>query len=145
MMSNSKYLQFVGLGVILWFAFVIFIRLLGADVFTVGNPVLLLLFAASMPLLWASIIALAALTSTPVREMFVPVVIMTSTALLCDGLAVGFTSIYGPTDDQVRAAASYILFGAGAGQFLAQWLAERAKASQPDSNRVTMGRGVDAA
>ena len=119
------YLTFMGLGVFFWLAFLIVIRLMGSTVFTTGNPLLLVLFIVSAPAVWMIIIAVARVTNTPTNEMLVPIVIIDFTALLIDGLAVGFTNLYGPTHDQIAAAAAYLLWGVALTLICALWLSYR--------------------
>jgi hypothetical protein len=119
------YLTFMGLGVFFWLAFLIVIRLIGSTVFTTGNPLLLVVFILSAPLVWLIIIAVARVTNTPTNEMLVPIVIIDFTALLIDGLAVGFTNLYGPTHDQIAAAAAYLLWGVALTLICALWLSYR--------------------
>ena len=116
------YLTFIGLGVLFWLAFLIVIRLIGTSVFTTGNPLLLVLFIVSAPAVWMIIVAVARVTNTPTNEMLAPIVIIDFTALLIDGLAVGFTNLYGPTHDQIAAAAAYLLWGVALTLICALWL-----------------------
>jgi len=119
------YLTFIGLGVFFWLAFLIVIRLIGSTVFTTGNPLLLVVFILSAPLVWVIIIAVARVTNTPINEMLVPIVIIDFTALLLDGLAVGFTNFYGPTHDQIAAGAAYLLWGVALTLICALWFSYR--------------------
>jgi len=122
---TQYYLTFMGLGVFFWLAFLIVIRLIGSTVFTTGNPLLLVVFILSAPAVWMIIIAVARVTNTPTNEMLVPIVIIDFTALLIDGLAVGFTNLYGPTHDQIAAAAAYLLWGVALTLICALWLSYR--------------------
>jgi len=119
------YLTFMGLGVFFWLAFLIVIRLMGSSVFTTGNPLLLAVYILSIPLVWIVIIAIARVTNTPTNEMLVPMVIIDFSALLIDGLAVGFTDLYGPTHDQIAASAAYLLWGVALTLICALWLSYR--------------------
>lgn len=123
----SHYLIFVGFGLLLWLIFLIAIRLIGSSVFSTGNPLLLLAFVLSIPLAPILIIAMSRLTRTPTSEMLIPVVISDITALLMDGLAVGFTDLYGPSYDQIAAAAAYLLWGVGLTLICAVWLSYQNK------------------
>jgi hypothetical protein len=119
------YLTFMGLGVFFWLAFLIIIRLMGSTVFSTSNPLLLAVFILSIPLVLVIIIAVARVTNTPTHDMLVPIVIIDFTALLIDGLAVGFTNLYGPTHDQIAAAAAYLLWGVALTLIWALWLSYR--------------------
>lgn len=127
MYPSHKPMLFVGIGVVVWFAFLIAIRVIGSSVFSTGNPVLLLFYVAALPLTAVTIISISLITRVPSNEMVMPTFIMTTVALLMDGLAVNFTDFYGPSDDQVRASAAFLLWGAGAGLLASLWLAHRPK------------------
>lgn len=114
----------IGMGVVVWLGFLIFIRLVGDSVFSAGNPVLVVFFAAAFPMVWGTMRLISVLTGVPMQGLLMPVVIMTFTALMIDGVVINFTDFYGDTDDQVRAAASFLLFGAGAGLVCAWWLSD---------------------
>ncbi|MBL8163657.1 MAG: hypothetical protein JNJ61_16850 [Anaerolineae bacterium] len=128
-MMNAKplryYLTFIGLGIALWLSFLIVIRLIGPTVFSTGNPLLLVAYLLSLPLVWLLTILIARLTGIPTNEMLVPIAIIDFSALLLDGLAVGFTDLYGPTHDQIAAAAAYLLWGVGLTLICAVWLSYR--------------------
>lgn len=117
---------FIFLGVLVWLSFLVAMRLIGSTVFSTGDPLLAVFFVAALPLIAVVIAGIAVLIRVPIRHMLVPVVIMTFTALMFDGVAVGFTDFYGSTDDQVRASAAYLLWGAGAG-LLVVWVLGRAE------------------
>jgi hypothetical protein len=119
------YLTFIVLGVFFWLAFLIAIRLIGPGVFSTGNPLLLVVCVLSIPLVWATVVGIARLTRTPLNEMLVPIVIIDFSAMLIDGLAVGFTDLYGPTHDQIAAAAAYLLWGVALTLICALWFSYR--------------------
>lgn len=123
--SPQYYLTFIGLGIALWLIFLIVIRLIGPAVFSTGNPLLLAAFVLSIPVVCGLTIVIARLTRTPTNEMLVPIVIIDFSALLLDGLAVGFTYLYGPTHDQIAAAAAYLLWGVALTLICALWLSYR--------------------
>lgn len=115
----TNHTLFIGLGFVVWLTFLIFIRLIGDTVFETNSPILAAFFIGSYPILYVTLVFLSRLTQVPMAEMFVPVVVMTFTALTFDGIAIGFTDFYGETDNQVRAAAAYLLFGAAGGMIVA--------------------------
>ena len=119
-------LRFVGLGVAAWLGFLIFIRLVGTAAFTIGNPLLPVLFVAAIPTLIGVIYALSYVTGVAIRDMPIPVMVMTFTALILDGLAIGFTDFYGDSHEQIRASAAFLLWGAGWGMLISMLLAARA-------------------
>jgi hypothetical protein len=57
--------------------------------------------------------------------MLAPTVIMSFTALLIDGLVIGFTYWYGDSLAQVAAAGASLLWGVGAAQVIAWALSRR--------------------
>lgn len=116
---------FVAYGVALWFAFLVFIRLVGESVFSHGNPALLVMFALTVPISYGLVWGVAKLTSTPLNRMLAPTVIMSFTALLIDGLVIGFTYWYGDSLAQVAAAGASLLWGVGAAQVIAWALSRR--------------------
>ncbi|MDX2137348.1 MAG: hypothetical protein SF123_04580 [Chloroflexota bacterium] len=123
-------LRFVPIGIAVWLAFLILIRLIGPTVFTIGSPLLPIFYVLAIPITIVTIYLLSAVTRVPIQDMPMPVFVMTFTALLLDGIAVGFTSMYGETHDQIRAGAGFLLWGGGMGLVCTLLLAERARAAQ---------------
>lgn len=123
--------RFIAIGVVVWLAFLVFIRWVGTTAFVVGNPLLPLMFVLAIPLILVTIYLLSAITRVPIKEMPMPVFVMTFTALLLDGLAVGFTGLYGQTAEQIQAGAAFLLWGAGWGLVCSLWLAMRAQSREP--------------
>lgn len=117
--------RFVVIGVVIWLAFLILIRVLGTTVFTVGNPLLPVIFVLAIPMIIVTIYLISGITGVSVRDMPMPVFVMTFTALLLDGLAVGFTGLYGDTHEQIRASAAFLLWGGGLGMVCSLILAIR--------------------
>lgn len=115
--------RFVLIGVLVWLSFLILIRVLGTTVFTIGNPLLPVIFVAAIPMIIVTIYLVSNMTGVAVRDMPMPVFVMTFTALLLDGLAVGFTELYGDTHEQVRASAAFLLWGGGLGMVCSLFLA----------------------
>lgn len=122
---NKIEIRFVGLGVVVWLAFLILIRLLGTAVFTIGNPLLPVIFIAALPMILVTIYVVSAITGVALRDMPIPVFVMTFVALLLDGLSVGFTGLYGETHEQVRASSAFLLWGGGLGMVVSLLLAIR--------------------
>lgn len=123
-------IKFVGIGFVLWLMFLILIRLIGATVFSTGNPLLPVMFLAAIPLVLVTIVLLGKITAVSMRDMPMPAFVMTLTALLLDGLAVGFTDLYGTSSDQVRASAAFLLWGAGMGLLCSLLLANRGRTTK---------------
>ncbi|MEO0563568.1 MAG: hypothetical protein AAF125_15780 [Chloroflexota bacterium] len=124
--------RYVVIGVIGWAFFVGFIRLLGPAVFSIGSPWLPVMYVVAIPLVFVSTYPIQAAAGTSMRDIVFPVFVITFTAIILDGLAVGFTGIYGATDDQVRASAGILLWGGGWGMVSALILARRAATRTAD-------------
>jgi hypothetical protein len=122
--------RFVSIGVVVWLVFLIFIRVLGTNVFTIGNPLLPILYVLAIPMILVTIYVISAITRVPIQDMPMPMFVMTFTALLLDGLAVGFTGAYGDSHEQIRAGAALLLWGAGLGLVCTLLLAGRARSSE---------------
>jgi hypothetical protein len=130
MLKTPMIVLFVVLGVVFWFSAAMLVRLLGADVFTPGNPSLVVLFLASFPLTFAFVWIASAVSRIPLRQMFEPTVIMTFTAMLLDGVAITwFTQLYGEAHTHVMLGAALILWGGGLGMIWAWLLAKRPQAA----------------
>jgi hypothetical protein len=117
--------RFVLIGVVIWLAFLILVRVLGTTVFTIGNPFLPVIFVVAIPMIIVTIYLVSGMTGVSVRDMPMPVFVMTFTALMLDGLAVGFTELYGDTHEQIRASAAFLLWGGGLGMVCSLILANR--------------------
>jgi hypothetical protein len=129
MLKTSQLILFIVLGAIFWFAAAMFVRILGPDVLRADNPLLIAIYIVSIPILAGSVVLSAIISRTPLGEMLLPVVVMTTTALLLDGLAISWgTGLYGEDPRHVMHGAALILWGAGVGQVAAWVLARRADA-----------------
>lgn len=126
-MNTKTIIQSIGLGVAFWFGFLLMIRLIGTTVFTIGNPLLPVMFIVTVPITIATVVLISRMTNIPFQELTMPVVIMTMTAIMLDGLSVGFTDFYGATHEQVRASASVLLWGGGIGILCTLVMAARAE------------------
>ncbi|MEO1647173.1 MAG: hypothetical protein AAFR67_18460, partial [Chloroflexota bacterium] len=61
-------------------------------------------------------------------DMFIPILVMLFTTLTLDGLAVGFTDLYGTTNEMVRYAGGWLLWTFGT-QIIITMLMVRPKAN----------------
>ena len=105
---------FVMLGIIFWFEALLFIRFGGESLFVNGNPWLLLLYVASIPIAWISIEISAIVGKIDREDLLNAVVIMALTALLLDGVALTwFQSWYGLAPTGLLLAAAWLLWGVG--------------------------------
>lgn len=125
-MNQSKVLLFTALGIVFWFNAAMIIRFCGATVFTAGNPWLLLFFGLAIPLTLLSLLTTKAIARLRLVDLLEPVVIMTLTAALLDGLALAwFRSLYSTSFEVALHGAAWILWGAGLGLLFAYLLSTR--------------------
>ncbi len=117
---------FVTLGAIFWFEALLFIRFGGAALFVNGNPWLLFLFVASIPVAWFSVKISAIVGKIDGDDLLSAVVIMAVTATLLDGMALTwFQSWYGLSQEGLLLAAAWLLWGVGISLALAKPLGTR--------------------
>lgn len=128
---------FIVLGVVFWFAAAMLVRIGGPNVFTAGSAMLVILYLLALPVS-LGFIAITRLTSgVPLRDMLAPVALMTTTALLLDGIAIGFfPQLYGSTTEWVMHGAALIMWGAGVGLVCGAWLS-RAALMKPSHEGVS--------
>jgi len=117
--------QSIGMGLFLWFIFIFIIRLAGDTFFATGTTNLLVVFIVTIPAVLIMIPLVSRVLGVSLHQMTVPIALISFTALLCDGIAVGFTDIYGSTPDQIAAAASFLLWGVGISLIGALWFERR--------------------
>lgn len=122
--------RFIFIGFIVWLSFLVLIRILGTTVFTIGSSLLPIIFVAAIPMIVVTIYVISAITGVAVQDMPMPVFVMTFTALLLDGLAVGFTELYGDTHEQIRASAAFLLWGGGLGMVCSLFLSNRKRTNE---------------
>mgnify|MGYP001167410454 CR=1 FL=1 len=137
MLSRSKMLVFVGLGLVFWLSGVLLIRLGGAGLFTAESPLLIGVYAAAFPLLYLSLLIASAISRVPLQKMLEPTVIMTFSAIFVDGAVIAWLpQLYGDTTVHVMHGAAWLLWGAAAGLLIAwvlTWRGNTVKAEHPES------------
>ena len=105
---------FVGLGILVWFIGLICIRIFGPTLFAAGDPLLLALFAASVPGALVLIKFSAAVGKVQGHPLFSAVTLMCLTALLLDGVALTwFQPAYGLLSGSLALAAAWLLWDVG--------------------------------
>ena len=115
-------IAFVILGIIFWFEALLFIRFGGESLFVNGNPWLLLLYVASIPIAWISIEISAIIGKIDREDLLNAVVIMALTALLLDSVALTwFQSWYGLAPTGLLLAAAWLLWGVGISLGIGYW------------------------
>lgn len=116
-------LIFVGIGALFWLIGVLFIRFAGPIFFIEGSLLLLVLFAASFPASWLPIKLGEVFGKVKSHALITAVLIMNTTALLLDGVALTwFPSIYGVTGSALVLAAGWLLWTFGVGLLLALFI-----------------------
>lgn len=128
-MNQPKVLLFTALGVVFWFNAAMIVRVCGASVFTAGNPRLLLFFGLAIPLTLLSMYITKAIAKLRFADLLEPVVLMTLTATMLDGLALAwFRQLYSSSFEVALHGAAWIFWGAGLGLLFAYILDKRSVA-----------------
>ncbi|WP_424952993.1 hypothetical protein [Deinococcus sp.] len=110
------------LGVTFWFLAAMTIRFLGPGVFVPGGSLLPLVFLLTLPVAWAFVWLGLLLSGARGAAVFPAATLMTSVAMLCDGVALTFfPALYGLTSVPLLLGAAWILWGAGLIQLMAYW------------------------
>jgi Family of unknown function (DUF5367) len=105
---------FISLGAVFWFEALLFIRFGGEALFVNGNPWLLFLFVASIPVVWVLVKIGAVIGKVDGDDLLSAVAIMALTATLLDGMALTwFQSWYGLAQTGLLLAAAWLLWGVG--------------------------------
>jgi Family of unknown function (DUF5367) len=127
-MKSSKFLLFVFLGIVFWFNGAMIVRFLGEKVLTENNPNLIFGFLLAIPVTIVTLIITKYLSGIKFNELLKPVVIMTFTATLCDGIALTwFRPLYSNSFEVALHGAALILWGAGLGLLFAYILELKVK------------------
>lgn len=122
----STYIKTTGLGFLVWFIVLIIMRVLGASVFSEGNPWLVIFYLASFPAGIIFTYMMRILLNIPMKDMLEPMVILAIIAVMMDGFSFGFTDFYGVGEHEIYSAA-YLLWAPGVFLLCALWLINRAK------------------
>jgi hypothetical protein len=105
---------FVLLGTLFWFEALLFIRFEGTSLFVNGNPLLLSLFGATIPISWISVKVSEIVTKVQGDELLNAVAIMVITAASLDGIALTWCpGWYGLAPAGLSIAAAWLLWGVG--------------------------------
>jgi hypothetical protein len=124
--SPTQYLFYTFVGVLIWISGVILIRVLGPDIVSQQSAMYPVLFVLSIPLGVVTQLVIRLVCRLPMREMLIPAFVMIFMALLLDGLAIGFTNLYGPSIEMELAAAGWLLWTFGAQVLISMWMVARA-------------------
>lgn len=130
-MSNT--IKAAGLGFLVWFIVLLIMRVLGASVFSEGNPWMIVFYIASFPAGIIFTVLMRVLMNLPMREMLEPMVIFAIVAVMMDGFSFGFTKFYGVGEHELYSAA-YLLWAPGVFLICALWLVKRAEKATEQIN-----------
>ncbi|MBW4438239.1 MAG: hypothetical protein KME04_13950 [Pleurocapsa minor GSE-CHR-MK-17-07R] len=120
----------MALGVAFWLGGLLIIRIAGPGVFSAESPVLIVMYIASYPLLYGSLLIASAVSRVPMRQMLEPVAIMTFTAITIDGIVLSWLpQAYGESTTHALHGAAWLLFAAAAGLLIAWVLSRRPAAA----------------
>jgi hypothetical protein len=125
-MKKSQLILFVALGIIFWFTAAMVIRFGGAKVFSENNLLLILFFVLAFPITYIFFLVTKLVSKVPYTAMLQPVVVMTLTAALLDGIALAFfRTLYAQSFEVALHGAAWILWGVGIGLLFAFILTNR--------------------
>jgi Zn-dependent protease with chaperone function len=79
-MKHSHFWLFVALGIVFWLNGVLVVRLLGQQLLTTGNPLLIVAFLVAIPITLITFAIAKYISKLAFGEMLRPVVVMTFTA-----------------------------------------------------------------
>lgn len=129
-MNTQLLWRCIALGVLFWGSGVVTVRLLGDQVFTSGSLWLPLFFLLLFPITWLFLLISRGVTGLALGQLLRPVVVMTITATLLDGVALAwFSSLYHSNEVVALRGAAWILAGAGIGLLLPFLLAGSTRAA----------------
>ena len=111
--SNSKLAIWVLIGVVFWFVAAMMVRFMGTVVFDPKSINMVLLFALSFPVGFASTRLIGFLVKLRGAAFLPAVVVMTMVATFLDGIAFTWTSLYGLPAESMVYGAAWILWGVG--------------------------------
>lgn len=100
----------VAWGVVFWFVAAVFIRQAPVDLFG-GGLATALLFAATVPIAWPSVWITRHLAALKPDQVVVGTALAPAAAMLCDGIGLTWSSLYGPVGAAPLAAAAWLLWG----------------------------------
>jgi hypothetical protein len=113
---------FIILGAVFWLEALLFIRFGGESLFVKGNPLLLLLFVACVPIAWILVKIGAVVGKAEGEDLLSAVTIMSLTALLLDGIALTWCQDwYGLAQSGLLLAAAWLLWGVGVSLAIGYW------------------------
>jgi hypothetical protein len=123
-LSPTQTISFLFLGLAFWFLAALFIRFFGAGIFVAGNPWLLALFLAAIPMAWGLVRLSGGLGRIRGPALFPAATLLSVVGLLLDGVAIAwFPALYGLPTAALVLAAAWLLWGVGVLIGMAYWMA----------------------
>jgi hypothetical protein len=109
----------IAMGVILWFAAAMLIRILAPMGIFEGNA-RVILYVLVIPGTWPFMVLVQRLARLAADQVAIGISVATAAATLCDGIALAwFPWLYGTTVEHFAGAGAVILWGAGVGLVIA--------------------------
>jgi len=112
-LSPSQAAALATWGVFLWFAAALLIRWAPPVLFGRGTWTVLL-FAAALPNAWLTMWATQRLLSLRADQLVPAAALAAAAAMFCDGVALTWTTLYGPETKDLVSAAALLLWGVAA-------------------------------
>ncbi|MEM6528234.1 MAG: hypothetical protein AAF653_08055 [Chloroflexota bacterium] len=91
--STGQYVLYAVVGFVIWLSGVVLVRVLGSRFFE-SDTILMILYGVSLVLGVAIQSITPLLVRQPMKDTLIPLVFVCGFALMCDGIAIGFTDIY---------------------------------------------------
>jgi hypothetical protein len=111
-LSRRQIAIVVAWGVLFWFVAALFIRHAPAELFG-GGAATALLFAFTALIAWPSVWITRQLASLKPDQLVAGTAIASAAAMLCDGVGLTWSPLYGPAGAVPVAAAAWLLWGVG--------------------------------
>lgn len=111
--SPAQVIALIGIGIFLWFLGVLFLRWASAGGWMAGTPQMII-YALIIPVTWPLVRFAPQVVRLPATETLFAASVMSMTALLIDGIIIGYTPFVYATDPALaRACAGGLLWAVG--------------------------------
>ncbi len=95
----------------LWFVAALFIRQTASTALFARGPATALLFAAAWPIAWLAVRATRRLAALTAAQLVPGLALASAAAMLCDGIGITWTTLYGPRGADLAPPAAWLLWG----------------------------------
>ncbi len=127
-MKTKKHVNYVILGIVFWFIAAMIIRFFGNAVFSANNRYLILFYALGIPITFLFVFITKSVSQLQYHELLKPIVIITLTAALLDGVALTwFRQLYSESYEVAMYGSAWILWGVGLGLLIPYLLEIKSK------------------